>query len=230
MIELIFALVIMGVVFVTLPIIMLRDSNSIEDNLIQESIFLSSSKMSQILTFQWDNSSTPTGMGVVSTSDVVDGTGVTAGLGRVAGTDFRVGHFQESNHRRMTPFGTPRLAGNTGTEIANVYDDIDDFQGLSNVNIIISTTDTGYKKLYRADVNVSYISDGAFLNGTSYASNVIDFVFQTTPTSTTVPTNLKMIEVSMFQDKTGAGSWQTEVLLRAYVANIGETDYFSRRY
>ena len=120
MIELIFALVIMGVVFITLPIIFLRDANSIENNLIQESIFLSSSKMSQILTFQWADNSTATGMGTVNTSDVLDVAAPTAGLGRVAGTDFRVGHFQESNHRRMTPLGAPRVAGNIGIEIVGI--------------------------------------------------------------------------------------------------------------
>ena len=226
MIELIFALVIMGVVFITLPLILLRNANSLEDNLIQESIFLTSTKLNQLLTFQWDNSSSAAGMSVVSTSDVINVTSATPGLGRVGNSDFRVGHFRESNRRRMTPVSAQRAAGANGLEGA-IFDDVDDFNGLTNVELISgATSQAGYKKAYRADVNVSYVNDNNFLNGTSYNSNAIDFVFGTAGVAGT--SNLKMVEVSI--DQNNSTGWTTVLLLRAYVANIGETDFYSRTY
>ena len=174
MIELIFALVIMGVVFITLPIILLNNARSLEDNLIQESIFLTTSKINQVLTFQWDESSSAAGMSVVSTSDVVNVTSGTAGLGRVGTSDFRVGHFRESNRRRMSPNTAQRNATAVGQE-GLLIDDVDDFDGLVNQVLITGTTSsaTGYKKTYRADVNVSYINDANFQGGTNYNSNTI---------------------------------------------------------
>ena len=230
MIELIFALVIMSIVFISLPMILINNSSSLEDNLIQESIFLTSSKMSQVLTFQWDANSAETGMGTVATSDILDVTAGDGDLDRNA-SDFRIGHFQEDKHRRMTPIGNPRNATAIGIE-GTVFDDIDDFDSLTHTINLVSANEEvakfGYKKSYRADVNVSYINDSNFLNGTSYDDNVIDFVLSDTAAGATT-TNIKMIEVSIDQQNPDA-TWETTLLLRAYVANIGETDYFKRRY
>ena len=230
MIELIFALVIMSIVFISLPMILVNNSSSLEDNLIQESIFLTSSKMSQVLTFQWDANSAETGMGTVATSDVLDVTAGDGDLDRNA-SDFRIGHFQEDKHRRMTPINLSRNATAIGQEGA-IFDDIDDFDSLTHIINLLSGDEEvdkfGYKKSYRADVNISYINDSNFLNGTTYDDNSIDFVLSDTAAGATT-TNIKMIEVSIDQQSPDT-TWETTLLLRAYVANIGETDYFKRRY
>ena len=181
--------------------------------------------MSQVLTYQWDDASSEAGMATVSASDVVNVTAGDAWLDRNV-SDFRVGHFQQDKHRRMSPIGGARFATAIGQEGA-VFDDIDDFDGLINQNIIAATGVGGYKKSYRADVNVSYINDSNFRNLTTYASNSIDFTLDTVPVLGGT-TNLKMIGVSI--DQNNSDGWRTTLLLRAYVANIGETDYFKRRY
>ena len=222
MIELIFALVIMGIVFLTLPLILIQNAESVEDNLIQESIFLSASKMSQLLTFQWDDNSRDPAV-ILSASDAL--TVSAAGdneLDRNA-SDFRRGHFPEDKHRRMTPINNERNASAIGLEGA-VYDDIDDFDGIVNYDIIDTPSVGGYKKKYRGDVNVTYVNDN-----TNYAADPVTFAFTTADAGAT--TNIKMIETSITQDNTGAGDWDPNfVLLRAYVTNIGETGYFKRRY
>ncbi len=92
MIELIFALVIMGIVFITLPVILIQNSDSVEDNLIQESIFLSSSKMSQLLTFQWDQNSKEAGI-ILSASDALRVSALGDDELDRNVSDFRRGHF-----------------------------------------------------------------------------------------------------------------------------------------
>ncbi len=221
MIELIFALVIMGIVFITLPVILIQNSDSVEDNLIQESIFLSSSKMSQLLTFQWDQNSKEAGI-ILSASDALRVSALGDDELDRNVSDFRRGHFPEDKHRRMTPANNERNATPIGLE-GLVYDDIDDFDGLTNFNIITAPNVGGYKKRYRGDVNVLYVNDN-----TNYAADPVNFAFTIADAGGT--TNLKMVETSIVQDRTGTGNWETSVLLRAYVANIGETDYFKRRY
>jgi len=225
MIELIFALVIMGIVFLTLPLILIQNADSVEDNIIQESIFLSSSKMSQLLTFQWDENSKEAGI-ILSAADVltVSATGDDE-LDRNL-SDFRRGHFREDKHRRMTPVNNERNASAAVGLEGALYDDIDDFDGIVDFDVIVLPADStgGYKKNYRADVNVTYVTDD-----TNYTANPVNFAFTTAYPGGT--TNLKMIETSIAQDRTGAGDWDPNfVLLRAYVANIGETGYFKRRY
>ncbi len=122
----------------------------------------------------------------------------------------------------MTPANNERNATPIGLE-GLVYDDIDDFDGLTNFNIITAPNVGGYKKRYRGDVNVLYVNDN-----TNYAADPVNFAFTIADAGGT--TNLKMVETSIVQDRTGTGNWETSVLLRAYVANIGETDYFKRRY
>lgn len=231
MIELIFALVIMGIVFVSLPVILLRNADALEENLIQESIFLASAKMNHITSFQWDENSSETGVGTLSTADVIDVSGTGASSLDRNVSDFRVGHFQEDKHRRMSPIGNSRSAtaiSDLGRE-GVIYDDIDDFDDFNNTALVLSagtvTSATGYKKAYRIDVAVYYVDDddgGAFFNGAATQ----DFTFGTTPATGT--TNLKMIEVSIDQNDTTG--WEQTLLLRSYAANIGETDYFKRRY
>lgn len=231
MIELIFALVIMSIVFISLPMILVNNQNSLEDNLVQESIFLASSKMSQVLTFKWDDNSSSPGLGTLSTSDVIDVTNGAPALDRNS-SEFRIGHFQEDKHRRMSPQlnATRSATAVLGREVANVYDDIDDFHGGGSVSIIAATGATGYKKQYRADVNVTYVNDNNFINATSYASNSIDFVLSPNPAAAAT-TNIKMVSASISQeDPASATGWKQTLLLRAFVANIGETDYFKRRY
>jgi hypothetical protein len=231
MIELIFALVIMSIVFISLPMVLVNNQNSLEDNLVQESIFLASSKMSQVLTFKWDDNSSSPGLGTLSTSDVIDVTNGAPALDRNS-SEFRVGHFQQDKHRRMSPqlSATRSATAVLGIEVPGVFDDIDDFHGLVNTNIIATTSAGGYKKQYRADVNVTYVNDNNFINATSYASNSIDFVLSPTPAAA-VTTNIKMVSASISQDDpTSATGWKQTLLLRAFVANIGETDYFKRRY
>lgn len=229
MIELIFALVIMGIVFISLPLVLINNSKSLEDNLIQESIFLTSSKITHIMGLQWDNNSSESGVGTLAASDVVDVTAGAADLNR-SFSDFRVGHFQEDKHRRMTPDGDKRFATAALGIEGTLYDDVDDFHGQTATALVTgadTTTQFGYKKAYRTDINVSYVNDGA--DGTFFNGNAVqNFAFTTLDAGGT--TNLKMIEVSVEQDNSGTGDWDTTLLLRAYVANIGETDYHKRRY
>lgn len=229
MIELIFALVIMAIVFISLPLILLRNADALEENLIQESIFLASAKMSHISSFQWDNNSSESGINTLATSDVVDVTAGDPALDRNS-SDFRVGHFNEDKHRRMSPIGNPRSAAAVGLE-GTTIDDIDDFNNQLDTAMVQSTgaltSEFGYKKQYRTDINVSYVSDATFTGGTSYASNAINFTLGINTTGVGI-TNLKLINISI--DQNDPGGWTQTLLLRAYAANIGETDFYKRRY
>ena len=230
MIELIFALVIMGITFLTLPTILLRNADSVENNLIQESIFLAASKLSQVLSFNWDQNSAETGVNTLETADVITVSNGDNLLDRNF-SDFRIGHFPQAKRRRMTPSSAIRSATAIGSG-GGVMDDIDDFDNLNNYTLVGAGSGSGYKKSYRADVQVTYVDDASFAGApvNTYSSNPLNFIFTTASAGDNAAnsTNLKMIEVSI--DQNNSDGWQQTLLLRAYVANIGETDYHYRRY
>ena len=216
MIELIFAIMIIAISIMSLPMMMRVNDNAIEGNIVQEALFASSAKMEQVLSYPWDHhdvDSTDSG----AYTKVVN---VTTGDSSYArkdingtvdnGSNYRIGHVRENGHRRF--HSNSSVDANVTTTITNGGST--GLDNISNSNIPFdnpSTSATGYKKTYSMNVNVGYISDTGS-----------PFVFSNT--SSNIPTNMKLIEISI-SDTSGP-----LVLLRSYSANIGEIDFAKRRF
>lgn len=71
MIELIFAIVIIAITVVSLPMMTQVNASGIEKGYIQEAIFASSAEVHQALSYRWDANSTPDG-NAVDLSQVID--------------------------------------------------------------------------------------------------------------------------------------------------------------
>ena len=223
LIELIIAIVVLGIVFISIPFILLNNARSLEQNLLQEAVLLTTTKMGQILSYPWDENSSVAA--TLAKTEVVEVSVTDAALLRST-EDFRVGHFQEALHRKMTPNALQRAASNIKSD-ANDLDDIDDFD--SNASTVAGTAGAvGYKSDYSLQPSVRYVSDS--LNAPStYGSTSIDMTFtnETTEAGTTTAatsTNIKRIVVTTSKDGNPV------ITLHAYSSNIGETDYYKRRY
>lgn len=218
MIELIFAIVIIAITVISLPMMMQVNAKGIEGNIAQEAIFAAATKLMQVGTYPWDehsiNSTTP-----FTQANIVDFNASTTNhylrLSNNAAdinSSYRVGHVQEDGHRR---FHSLNDANTTVSPLGS--------GGGNGINDQIGTysfafdaaSSTGYKEQYRSVVNISYIPD----TGTPY-------VFKNSGTSS--PTNMKLIEVSI--QKNVSGTWEDVTLLRSYAANIGEVVFHSRTY
>ncbi len=221
MIELIFALVIISITVMSLPTVLLMSGNAQEQTLKEEGIMLTSTKVAQVLTYPWDQNSAPDA--IMSTSQALN-TGGDGDLGRNGATDFRVGHFPGEMRRRLTPNSNARnasaIGGAAGTNMGA-------FDG-TNVQIGAANATQGYKKVYRLTTAVTYIGDGANYNTPANTNIAYDF------NSTDIgggggTTNVKMVEVTTEeQDPTGA--WIEIIKLSSFSSNIGEAEFFKRRY
>ena len=241
LIELIYAIVIMGITFVTLPIIMLTNNTSLEQNLEQEAIFVTATKIGQILTFAWDDQSRLPGA-ILASAEVLDVATGDLDFNRTnPNSDFRRGHFQEALHRRMTPHATPRVVtanGALGSE-GGAPNDIDDFDGTTDNTSIAAGSQLGYKSGYNLNTCVDYVDDGID-SGINYRTNTtIVFTFRTSTkcfngsdAPTNKATNLKMVQVSVDKVTAAGGAYDENniIVLRSYAANIGETDFYKRTY
>lgn len=216
LLELIFAILIISIGILSLPTILLQDADSQEQSLFQEGISLASAEVLRTLTYPWDPNSSPGGA-IMTQNEVLD-TGGDGELNRLAGTDFRAGHFQAALRRRMTPNGAPRAASG----IANGTNSISGQDGRVELFPPAGVgTAAGFKKQWQIATNVFYVNDNA-----AYNAGGIGYNYPIVGGGGT--TNIKMV-VATVTDVT-PGSAGDVIVLRSYASNIGENDFFSRRY
>ena len=105
MIELIFAIVLIGLVVVAVPEMITRNVNTMSGNLVQEELFFAAKTASELLTQPWDTRSVDTSTSKAYTKVLDTKTIGTGGLARQTDAGdllpFRIGHIREDNHRRF---------------------------------------------------------------------------------------------------------------------------------
>lgn len=193
LIELIFAIVVMSVVVMSLPIMMQTTSKAIEDNIVQEAIFAASAELMGATTFYWDLNST-TDFNLSNLSRVIDVNGNCEN--NISSTRHRLmlGHIEQPFHRRCLD--------STDNTIASAADAT--FQNLDNAvhaNQVIFTDNVteakGYKESYGSTMTINLLNNN----------------------------NVKQL-TSTITDADG----NTLTVLRTFCANIGEVEYYKRRF
>ncbi len=208
MIELIFAIVVISIAVISLPMMIQTSTKGIEGNLVQEAIFASSAKLNEIISYPWDDNSMQSG---TIFSQVI----WTSTKDCNSTTKLRSGHILQQLHRRCldSNFSVVQPTKILGIEANDngVYDDIDDFNGISTA-MFINNTGTGvipsvegYKAPYKMDINVSYATFGD-INASSK--------------------NIKRIDITVVNSDTNI----TTTRLHTFSANIGEVDYYKRNF
>lgn len=221
MLELVIAIVVMGIAVMSLPLILLQTKSNNEFALQQETILAARTKLGDILTYAWDEEATNQleGAFVLDTND----TGSETELNKHTNSR-RIGHLLADKRRKGFDTFTQATAHNalgsdTGEVTLVAYDDIDDFH--NSVQSLYNTGEAALSGLdYKfTDINLTtrviYVDDSA-----TYSNQIInDFIFTTANANRR--SNLKMIQI----DVVGA---QTNFSLRAYSANIGESELLRR--
>ncbi|MDO8454134.1 MAG: hypothetical protein Q7S59_06140 [Sulfurimonas sp.] len=145
MIELIFAIVIIGISVISLPMMTQATSKGVEGNLVQEAIFAASAQLNQVLSYQWDE-------------NAIDGNDTLSKVVCPVGTT-RLGLINQPLHRKCIVNNISTTLGLEPGETISTADDIDDMNGITN-NIFIDsgggsvTSFQGYKNNYSTTINV----------------------------------------------------------------------------
>lgn len=246
LIEVILALVIIGITVLTVPMIIQVNTASTQGSLNQEGIFAASAKLLQTLSFPWDENATNTEL-------AAEGADVLAGVVKVTpnvntSSSFDVNSTNRpgliSRQTRRDGFGIAVDVSNIGNDNPNgLVVGIDDFNGqASNVandkglaGAVVVDAAAGYKANYTMTTAVNYIDDqinsaGGTINYNTPNPLVANtFVLSNTPVAG--PTNLRMVSISIFgRDDDNDGNPDLISVLNAYAANIGETKPYKRRY
>ncbi len=222
MIELIFALVIIGIVLMTAPMLIRTAAKSGYVAAQQEGIHEAASRISMIMGYYWDENNTVSSSAenvimTISSSSSTDSD--------LNGTLRRIGTPQESKRAFVGDMGNiyattvPASLGSDSSD--TVDDDIDDFNGDVNLTEIkFSTADYIEKE---ADVNIAtsvvYISDIP-VTGTAYSSATLSFNPNFTATGNS--THIKSITATLTSNS-GIDELNKTIILHAFSCNIGGT-------
>ncbi|MGE4419975.1 MAG: type II secretion system protein [Sulfurimonas sp.] len=192
MIELIFAIVVIAIAVMSLPMMLQITSKGIEDNIVQEAIFAASAELMGATSYYWDNNRSMEDMAFSRLERVVDVDGDCN-----ASTRLRPGHINQPFHRRCLDSNNNLGVNYTGGEATGV--------GLNrSVHAVVGLDNeaaeaSGYKQEYKSQMAITQgLSDN----------------------------NVKVLTASVFEDD----GVTLLTRLRIYSANIGEIDYYKRKF
>lgn len=211
MIELVFAIVIIGISVAAIPTMINTGIKNQEQSLVSEGIFALSSMVLQDSTYYWDAASKDP---LLLHSNVLDLTNCTPpecniNSKRVAGTIYRVGHTSEISSTTHRHFYTtdPTTELNTSAN-----ESIETRKQTTETSILTKSGALGYKQSFKYTMSISYVADDTL-----------------STTSLTQPTNTKMLEYKLYKVNSDASTTQV-ALMRNFVSNIGETYYAKRSF
>ena len=247
MIELIFALVIMGIVLMSAPMLIQQSIQSGNVALQQEAIVAAASQTQIVLSMPWDENNTDA-VGVSPILDVgrdpfdfsaIGGNeplGERGGGGVITGRNFIAGIGQTATPTVVANLGMDITADPNTTEVNfNDFDDIDDYTG-SDMNLTVfngenTTADIGDYIDNNLSIRtlVNYTEDrvnpaSAALLDTFIDANgniALNNDINTTPFAN--PTNIKFINVNLTSNNNGVEELDKNITFQAFSCNIGTT-------
>ncbi len=194
MIELIFAIVIISIAVVSLPMMVQVTSRGMESSLVQEAIFAASAELTGATSYYWDKNSMYDS-NLSRYSRVIDIGGTCENNASSPRHRLRLGHIAQPYHRRCLEDNAISTADINDTTFPNL-------NNASHGSEIIFTDTTknsaGYKETYTSTVTIAQgFSDS----------------------------NIKKITV-LVENSSG----DDITMLSTYSANVGELDYYKRRF
>ena len=229
MIELIFAIVVIGIALLAVPNLITASTNSSYVALQQESINEAATKLNSILSYHWDEADTdPKFLDPIlivtdsGSSDLNEDN--TTNKGRRKGTP------KESYRSFIRADGVELNASTTlgmDSNDAGAKDDMDDFNGESVSFVQVQATTKDY-----IDQNISISTNVKYINDTnpvtSFDSKGISYNpnFAATVTGTK---NVKAIDVTL-TSTSGVQELQKTIVLHAFGCNIGAAELVERKF
>ena len=160
LIELIFAIIVISITVIALPMMNQVLNTGIEKNIGQEAIFAAATVLQETTTAHWDENSLESGQ-IYDLAKVIDTTGACENDSSLFTYRLMAGHIVQPLHRKcLDVVSTP---SDSNTTSVNALEDAK----RTNVPIFINTTntkDTGYKTDYTATLSVTR---PALFHGTS---------------------------------------------------------------
>lgn len=219
MIELIFAIVIIGIALLSVPNLLSVSSQSSLVTLQQEGIAMAASHTNSLITYAWDEQNTDSIGPYVTNKLNVSGSG-DVDLNPGAATL----KFPSARSRTFAPVGV--TATDVGVDINDTNDDVDDFTGITTntSQAVLGGTSNSADQGEYIDVNISqtttvtYGRDAASYNA---ANGVFTFHRPFANLAPADTTNIKLIETELTSNSAATELQDKDIKLKAFMCNIG---------
>lgn len=232
MIELIFALVVMGIALMSAPMLIERSTRTSFVALQQESIAAAAVQIDMIMATEWDHWDTNGTIGepVLKTDSTVFNQcasgeerpkGVTTGSGR-----YCIALGGPSVAYSATP---PSALGPEGDEGGNSYNDIDDYDGQSYTVSVYNNEEIPIHQGDYIDQSITVTSSVDYGNDVPKYSDGTDGTYQTLTifanpfreVNTSKSTNIKLISVTLTSSNPVDELGNKHIVLSSFMCNIG---------
>ncbi len=226
MIELIFAIVIIGIVMLSTPMLIDRSTKSTYIALQQESIAAAASQINMIMTAEWDHEDTNNTRGapILQTGGFI----TNCATDKPVGVTSASGRYCKDVLATNTLFFSASALGTDGAE-AFVYDDVDDYNNKSyEVSVYNSESYATHQGDY-LDRNITIISNIYYGDDTPYDVTNTAGIYQESTTFanpfrniiTANSTNIKLITVTLTSSNPADEIKDKQIILSAFMCNIG---------
>lgn len=224
MLELIVTIVVLALAFSAIPMMLTQNSKDLESTIEQEALYAASAKLSQMLTYKWDERSSVTSNSIATTTakvlDIPASASTDTELARLPATRFRAGHFQVSGRRNF--FSSETNASLLGNDLDDNVSGVDDIDDPISATLVSADTEDGYKASYQVTETTNYINDV-----TNYAQTNIKNEINLIAANRS---NIKKIDIAVSMQYPGSNSFSYLFSLVSFSSNIGETPVASRVY
>jgi len=161
LIELIFAIVIISIAVISLPMMARITSKGVESNIAQEAIFAASAELMGATSYYWDKNSMQD-INVSSLSRVIDINQKCDNNPLSSRYRLRPGHIAQPLHRRCLDSNTTPIANESDATFPNINNAAHS-GGLDIFDNPIAE-DSGYKETYKSDVSVANVDENGTTN------------------------------------------------------------------
>jgi type II secretory pathway pseudopilin PulG len=209
MIELIFALVIMGIVLMSAPMLIHQSIKSSNVALQQEAIATASSQTAIILSMHWDEKNTQAGNSLILDANRTSFKFPPAGLMDGGSQLVSLRTFPLINPK--TPTINTNFGKDTNETTYTDFDDVDDYHnsdfGLMLFNNESTTADLGEY----VDKNISINTTVRYTQENNVSKNITTGSFS----------NIKFIKVNLTSNQTDVPELEKDITFKAFSCNIG---------
>lgn len=205
MIELIFAIVVMGIAMLSIPIITIQSAKSGESTIMQESVAAAAAQMQMILSRHWDEVDADPSLGSRRPILQTD----SANFNNKAGLNI--------NGRTDQVNGIEYNASKAVNFLDGGDNDIDDYNGIVTPLILVESTTTSQGDYI--DINMNMASQVNYINDNIALSPTTTFNYDPASASMGITTNIKRVSVTLTSIEPAFAN--KNITLSAFSCNIG---------
>lgn len=229
MIELIFAIVVMGITLLSVPMLLSVVGKSSIVSFQQEAIAIAASHTNSLMTYAWDEQNTEILALYIQNILHTNGTALLTEAGRPAFS------YPAARRRNFDPagFATLAMGDDTNLTLVDTLDDVDDFHAntVGLISVVPAGTINDADKGEYIDVNISINTQVRYGDDTaSYDSGTGVFAFSD-PLSSAImanTTNIKLITTQLTSLSPSEELNDKQINLFAFMCNIGSNNPITR--